>query len=245
MNLWSFALRRTFTRNFGRWKAQRAFIVGLCLSSSAVSSFHVYPASFLSPWSSSTNNHQCLRFFPLTTMSESSSASRKSARSAKSSAEDVEEENVENETAAKKSPAAKKKKAVAKKTATTANKGKKKNDDEKGKSADKLKAKAKSPAKRKKADDSDDEAVAGTPKKKRAKAPPHQRITEKDPLPKLFDPSKAAEGSYSKFPCVPSCHCLTQPPVHDTYLHVSLTLLVQSLLITRSCRVFCSFVNSI
>lgn len=113
-------------------------------------------------------------------MSESP-ASRRSSRSAAASArasEDTEDENLENKTAKKAA-----KKPAAKKAAPK-------------KSPSKKKEKRKSSGN----DDSDIESVASDkPKKKRAKAPPHQRITERDPLPKLWDSSKASEGSYSKF----------------------------------------------
>lgn len=122
-------------------------------------------------------------------MSESP-APRRSTRAASSSSindkiedENQEATNVANDEPAKKVP--KTKKPAAKKAPT------------------KAKAK-KSPAKRNGEKD-DDASVSSQdedkPKKKRAKAPPHQRITERDPLPKLWDPSKASNGSYSKLLC--------------------------------------------
>lgn len=49
---------------------------------------------------------------------------------------------------------------------------------------------------------SDDDSAESAAKKsitaKRNKSAPHQRITERDPLPKLWNPADASEGSYSK-----------------------------------------------
>ena len=65
------------------------------------------------------------------------------------------------------------------------------------------KKKVKRSTKTKKSSDKEDggSAKKASPKKK-AKAPPHQRITDRDPVPKLWNPSDASEGSYSKFFCL-------------------------------------------